>query len=66
LTISKLLDSGILAEDTQLTPNDIDGALRRMKNGLVMVDLKRRLLSQVDGGAVIELSSEILALQEAA
>ena len=61
------IDPGTLADNSRLTHGDIDIALRRMKSGLAMIDLKRKLLApDVDGCGVLRLSEEILALQDAA
>jgi hypothetical protein len=63
----KMSNLGILSVDSTLTVNDINNALRRMKNNLALVEMKRRLLSRdVPAADAIRLSSEILDLQEAA
>ncbi len=61
------IDLGAVNADSRLTHEDIDLALRRMKSGLALVHLKRKLLdSNVDARDALDISQEILALQEAA
>ncbi len=56
-----------LVDDSALTTSDIDRALRRMKSGLRLVDLKRKLLApDVDACYALSLSEEIVTLQTAA
>ncbi len=67
MATSNSIDPGTLSADSRLTHGDIDFALRRMKSGLALVDLKRKLLApDVDAGAALELSEKILSLQDAA
>jgi hypothetical protein len=61
------IDPVSLTADSCLTHDDIDRALRRMKSGLALVQLKRKLLaSGVDARDALNFSEEILALQKAA
>jgi hypothetical protein len=47
-----------------LRPDDFDRALRRMKNDLALLGLRRRLLRDpLDAAAVLELTDQILTLQ---
>jgi hypothetical protein len=47
-----------------LRPDDFDRALRRMKNDLALLGLRRRLLAdELDASAVLALTDQILTLQ---
>jgi len=64
---SNPIDPLTLAEDSRLTHGDIDTALRRMKSGLALIDLKRKLLApDLEGVDALRLSETILALENAA
>ena len=53
--------------DSKLMPNDFDCALRRMKNDLALLDLRRTLLrDDLDARGVIALTDQILELQRSA
>ena len=50
-----------------LRPDDFDRALRRMKNDLALLGLRRQLLQRdLDAGAVLEVTEQILSLQRSA
>ena len=54
-------------QDSKLVPHDFDCALRRMKNDLALLDLRRSLLrDDLDGPGVLALTARILELQRAA
>lgn len=47
-----------------LRPDDFDRALRQMKNDLALLGLRRQLLERdLDAGAVLALTEQILSLQ---
>jgi hypothetical protein len=54
-------------QDSKLVPNDFDLALRRMKNDLALLDLRRSLLRDpLDAPGVLALTERILELQRSA
>ena len=67
MAASNPINPHALVDDSALTVSDIDRALRRMKSGLRLVDLKRKLLApDVDACYALSLSEEIVTLQTAA
>ena len=60
----KKLELGPQEEDAALRPDDFDRALRRMKNDLALVALRRQLLQRgLDAPSVLALTQQILELQ---
>ena len=67
MAVSNPINPHAQSADSALTASDIDRAVRRMKSGLRLVDLKRKLLApDVDASYALSLSEEILTLQHAA
>jgi hypothetical protein len=61
-----LRGSELTAKESNLVPDDFDHALRRMKNDLALLDLRRQLLrEELDAPEVLALTDRILALQQA-
>ena len=53
-------------KDSKLVPDDFDHALRRMKNDLALIDMRRSLLrDDLDAPGVLALTERILRLQRA-
>ncbi len=64
--LSSCLESSRLEPETTLDSSDIEQALRRMKQGLALLDLRRALLTRAqDAGTVLSLTDRILKLQAA-
>ena len=63
---SDRLEPNRLAPETTLDSSDIEQALRRMKQGLALLDLRRALLTRAqDASTVLSLTDRILKLQAA-
>jgi hypothetical protein len=61
------IESTPTPKDSKLVPEDFDLALRRMKNDLALLDLRRSLLqADLDAPTVLALADRILELQRAA